>query len=96
MSFEDLKYHCINCAGTLVIVDAEVRQEIERWLREEDRKPLDSIDIVDLYGSDTTIIADAINVFYETTPEMRRIERQLRKDLKAEAMSQGFSEDDDD
>ena len=87
-------YHCIHAAGIIVQVDEDTRKEVESFLRgctfPEDY--FKSITIETILGETVTIIADAINSIYDTTPETRCKQRQLGVMMDQEALAQGFSD----
>lgn len=94
--WEDMpeSWHCINVAGSIVQVDTETRKEIECWLKtlEYPKDRLAFIIVTSVLGEEVTIMADAVNLFYSTTPE-ERFKSRCHDDLMAEERrSQGFPE----
>ena len=95
--WEDMpdSWHCINCAGSIVMVSSDVRKEVEAWLRhlEYPRDHFATIVVDTVLGETMTLIADAINVIYETTPEIRAKNREIDARMKEECLEQGFPEE---
>lgn len=85
-------WHCINIAGQFVQVTTDVRREIEAWLRslEYPRDHFATVTVESIYGEELTLMADAINGFYDTTPELRRRARLHEQMLEQERTRQGF------
>lgn len=85
-------YHCINCAGTIICIDSEVRKEVETWLRtlEYPRDHFAQLVISSIFGEEITIIADSINQIYDTNPEMRGKSRETSVMMENERLAQGF------
>jgi hypothetical protein len=88
-------WHIIQCAGTICMVTAEVRKEVESWLKTL-KYPDDQyayIVVDSILGEEITIMADAINVMYDTTPEKRGKSRSMDELMKTERLEQGFPEE---
>lgn len=89
-------YHCINAAGTIIMVDDDVRKEVEAALRNckypEDH--FETIVIESIIGETVTIVLDAVNIIYSTDPEIRCKHRHINTMMTDERMEQGFTEDD--
>lgn len=88
-------WHCINVAGTIVMVDSDVRKEVESWLKTL-KFPEDhfaQLVITTILGEEITIMGDAINQIYDTTPELRCKSRMMDDLMKTERLEQGFPDD---
>jgi hypothetical protein len=89
-------WHICQVAGTYFQIDKETRKEIETWIKGL-KYPDDyfaTLDITSVIGEDITIIASAVNIFYNCSPEIRLKSRELSKLVADERMGQGFPNDD--
>lgn len=89
-------WHCMNVAGTIVMIDSEVRKEVETWLKtlEYPRDHFAQLVITTILGEEVTIIADAINQIFDTNPELRCKSRSMDSMMAAEQLEQGFPNQD--
>jgi hypothetical protein len=88
-------WHVILCAGSVVMVDTEVRKEVESWLKglEYPRDYFAQLTIETIIGEEMTIIASSVSIIYDTTPEKRGKSRDLDDQFKAERLEQGFPDE---
>jgi hypothetical protein len=87
----------MNVAGTVVMIDAEVRKEVEAWLRtlEYPKDHFAQLVITTILGEEVTVIADGINQIYDTNPELRFKSRSVSALVQEERLEQGFTEEGD-
>lgn len=76
-------FHCLNLAGTTFYVDDEVRKEVEAFLRTSPSLT-ESIIVESLVGEEVTVIADAVNAIWSSTPETRAWYREFDRMFKDE------------
>lgn len=92
-------WHLIVVGGSAFQITAEVRKEVEAWMKEVDSsEPSGSktahLTIEGFCGEELTIMFDGINCLYSSTPETRFKSRTIVKMMKDEALEQGFPDDD--
>lgn len=78
------EWHVLNVAGTIFQIDADVRKEIESFLKQA-TFPWQFIIIQTLFDEEVTVIADAVNVIFSSTPEQRSLCRGMARKLDTEA-----------
>lgn len=88
-------WHCINCAGSIIMVTAEVRKEVESWLKtlEFPKDHFAFLIVETILGEEMTIMGDGVNHIYDTNPELRCKTRMLDESMKEERREQGFPEE---
>lgn len=71
-------FHVVMIARTIFRVDKDTRREIEAWLRGNPART-DSITVESLAGEEVTVLADAVNALWDSTPESRAADRAYQK-----------------
>jgi hypothetical protein len=79
-------FHILHAGGGTFHVDSEVRKEVEAFLRQvsgfEDLKTF--IVIESLAGEEITVVADAVDVIFSSSPESRQYYRMYHEMLDNE------------
>lgn len=76
-------FHVAQIAGTIFRIDKETRREIEAFLRAGPAKT-DFITVESLAGEEVTVIADAVNGLWDSTPASRANDRDYQRLFKDE------------
>lgn len=85
-------WHVIHADGVVFMVSADVRAEVEAWMRglkyPEDAFAIYTIDTID--GETVTLFAMKMGVIYDTEPESRFKTRVMNRYCVEERIAQGF------
>jgi hypothetical protein len=68
------EWHVVNLAGTFFQIDAATRKEIESFLRNS-TSTTDFIVVETLAGEEVTVISDAVNCLFSSSPQQRAAAR---------------------
>lgn len=78
------EWHVVNLAGTFFQIDADARKEIESLLRNS-TSTTDFIVIETLAGEEVTVISDAVNCLFSSSPQQRAAARAFGELMEREA-----------
>lgn len=81
------KYHGIWMGRIHIVVDGDTRKEVESWLRDtghDGDPPAPTLEIIDLYGEEVTLVRGAPYLLSSSSPEGRARDRIHDTALEAE------------